>query len=254
MQKRIFVAGGSGFLGFRVVRALLEQEAKVTVLVRPDNEDKLGTLRSKVDCVEGDVWNPASLKGRARGHSAVIHLVGGLKPDPSRGLTFRHLNFVSARNVAQMAVSDGVPHFVLLSAAVAPFGAGSSYLDSKRDAEEYLRKTGLTWTIIRAPALFDPGRRRNPMYLLMSLVGYIPLLGMALSTHTPLAVDTAARGIASLAISGDTQNDRLIGPRQLRRLGRAQEKKLRPVVPVRALSEDRKGDDDEPPFGWLPPR
>ena len=70
MQKRIFVAGGTGFLGFRVIRALLEKDAKVTALIQPDNEDKLGPLRNRIDCVEGDVWNPASLKGRARGHSS----------------------------------------------------------------------------------------------------------------------------------------------------------------------------------------
>ncbi len=252
MQKRIFVAGGTGFLGYRVVRALLEQDAAVTLLVRPESEEPLGPLRHRIECVEGDVWNPASLKGRARGHSAVIHLVGGVKPDPARGLTFRHLNFVSARNVAQMAVSDGVPNFVLLSASATPLGVGSGYLESKRDAEEYLRKTGLTWTIIRAPALYDPAHRRNPIYVLISVLRYIPLLGLAFSSRTPLAVDTAARGIASLAISADGMHDRLIGPRQLRRLGRAQEKRLRPKAPVHVAKDSRDDDGDEPPFGWLP--
>jgi nucleoside-diphosphate-sugar epimerase len=98
------------------------------------------------------VWNPASLRGRARSHHAVVHLIGGTRPDPARGLTFRHLNFVSARNVAEIAVRDAVPHFVLLSASAAPLGVSGEYIDSKREAEDYLKKTGLTWTIIRAAA------------------------------------------------------------------------------------------------------
>src|SRR5574337_356035 len=93
--RRVFVTGGTGFLGYRVVRALLEQEAEVTVLIRPEGEEKLGALQGRVHRVHGDVWNPASLRGRARGHAVVVHLVGGAKPDPARGLTFRHLNFVS---------------------------------------------------------------------------------------------------------------------------------------------------------------
>jgi uncharacterized protein YbjT (DUF2867 family) len=250
--KRVFVTGGTGFLGYRVVRALLEQDAEVTAVVKPGADEKLGTLRGQVEWVEGDVWNPASLRGRARGHQVAVHLVGGVKPDPVRGLTFRHLNYVSTRNVAQIAVSDGVPHFVLLSASVAPLGISGGYIESKRDAEEYLRTTGLTWTIVRAPALYAPGERRNPIYLFLSILGALPLLNLMLAAYRPLAVNTAARGIASLALSGDSIHDRLIRPRELRRIGRAQERRLIPPVSARAPIVQTDDVIDEPPFGWLP--
>src|SRR5690606_21287518 len=108
---RIFVTGGASFLGLRVVAALIEQGADVTVLVRPENEDKLGALRRHVRLVSGNVWDRASLKGRSRGHGAVVHLVGSIHAQPERGLTFQQLNLVSARNAISMAVSDGVPYF-----------------------------------------------------------------------------------------------------------------------------------------------
>lgn len=234
------------------MRALLEQGAEVTVLVRPGNEEKLGTLRGKVQYVQGDAWNPASLRGRARGHSVVVHLIGGVKPDPKRGLTFRHLNYVSARNVAQMAVSDGVSSMLLLSASAAPLGVGAGYLDSKRDAEQYLQSTGLNWTVVRAPTLYAPGEPRNPVYFLISILGAIPLLGLPVAAHKPIAVDTAARGIASLALTADALRNRVIGPRHLQRVGRAQERRLRPVIEAgQPVSSDEL--DDEPPFGWTPP-
>jgi nucleoside-diphosphate-sugar epimerase len=251
-RKRVFVTGGTGFLGYRVVRALLEQDAEVTAVVKPGADDKLGTLRGRVEWIEGDVWNPASLRGRARGHAVAVHLVGGVKPDPARGLTFRHLNYVSTRNVAHIAVSDGVPHFVLLSASVAPLGVKGGYIESKRDAEEYLRTTGLTWTIVRAPALYAPGERRNPMYLLLSILGAVPLLNIILAAYRPLAVNTAARGIASLALSGDSIHDRMVRPRDLRRLGHAQERRLIPPTSARAPAVESDDSPDEPPFGWLP--
>jgi len=250
--KRVFVTGGTGFLGYRVVRALLEQGAEVTVLIKLGSEEKLGALRGRVQYVQGDPWNPASLRGRARGHGVVVHLVGGVKPDPARGLTFRHLNYVSARNVAQMAVSDGVPNMLLLSAAATPFGVRGGYLESKRDAEQYLQSTGLNWTIVRAPTLYTPGERRNPVYLLISVLGAIPLLGLPFSSHKPIAVDTAARGIASLALTTDAIRNRLIGPRQLQRVGRAQERRLRPAAEVSPANNEN-DIDDEPPFGWMPP-
>ncbi len=253
--KKIFVTGGTGFLGYRVVRALLEQAAEVTVLVKPDGEDKLGSLQGRVQVVYGDPWNPASLRGRGRGHSAVIHLVGGTKPDPARGLTFRHLNYVSTRNVAQMAVSDGVPHVILLSASVSPFGVSGGYIESKRDAEQYLKGTGLTWTIIRAPALYVPGEPRNPVYRLMSILGAIPILGLFIAGYRPMPVDVAARGIARAALANSPDSppqSRVIQPRQLRRMGRLQERRM--VIgdePMRQAPAAQ-GYDDEGPFGWLP--
>lgn len=252
-MKRIIVMGGTGFLGFRVVRALLEQEAQVTVVVQPGAEDKLGSLRNKVQWVQGDPWNPASLRGRGRGHAAVIHLVGGIKPDPKRGLTFRHLNYVSARNVAQMAVSDGIPHLLLLSVAAAPLGVPGGYVESKRDAEEYIQSTGLAWTIIRAPALYAPGERRSLAYQILSLIGSIPPLGWLLTSYRSIPVDRAARGIASLALSADSFHNRRIGPHQLERLGRLQERLLIPDSPLRQSAEHYDDSLDDPPFGWLPP-
>jgi uncharacterized protein YbjT (DUF2867 family) len=250
--KRVFVTGGTGFLGYRVVRALLEQGAQVTALVNAESVEKLGTLQSKVQCVEGDPWNPASLRGRGRGHSVVVHLVGGLKPDPTRGASFRHLNYVSARNVAQMAVSDGVPHMLLLSASTAPLGVANGYIESKRDAEQYVQSTGLTWTIVRTPALYVPGERRNIIYRCIALFGAIPLFGLLVSAQNPIPVDTAARGIASLALSADALQNRMIMPRQLRKLGRSHERWT-----IAESSEPVEAEIDiaeEPPFGWLPPQ
>lgn len=251
MPRRVFVTGGTGFLGYRVVRSLLEEEAEVTALVRPGAEEKLGVLRGRVNWVQGDVWNPGSLKGRARGHSVVIHLVGGLKPEPKRGLTFRHLNFVSARNVAQMAVSDGVPHLILLSAASALPGVQSGYMDSKREAEEYLRKTGLNWTIVRAPPMFAPGQRRNPAYILLSILRWIPPFSFVVGSIAPMSVDVVARGIARLALNADTTHNRLIVPSRLRALGRMANK--HPLIPTAAVPADEDNDLDDVPFGWLPP-
>ncbi|MBX3061641.1 MAG: NAD(P)H-binding protein [Anaerolineae bacterium] len=251
--RRVIVIGATGFLGFRVVRALLDENAIVTAVVQPGTGDQLNVLANRAHIIEADVWNPASLKGRARNHAVLIHLIGGVKPDPGRGLTFRHLNFVSARNTMQMAVSDGVPHYMLLSAATAPIGISREYLESKREAESYLRKTGLSWTILRAPALYVPGGQRNPLYALLSAASRIPLVGLFFVGAAPLAVDTAARGIANLALTASNNDNRLIQPAQLRRAGRLVERRLSRVSTAAPTFIKTQDDEDEPPFGWLPP-
>jgi uncharacterized protein YbjT (DUF2867 family) len=254
LGKRVLVIGATGFLGYRVVRALLDEGASVTALVQPNLTEPLGPLSSRVQVLEADVWNPASLKGRARNQAVAIHLVGGLKPDPTRGLTFRHLNFVSARNTMQMAVSDGVPHYLFLSVAQAPLGVSGEYLESKRDAEGYLRKTGLGWTIVRAPALYVPGQPRRLPYALLSALSRLPLIGLPFAQSAPLAADTAARAIAALAMSADLNDDRLVMPTALRRLGRQAERRLtHRSTHAPTFIKVHDGDDDEPPFGWLPP-
>lgn len=242
-MRRVMVVGGTGFLGYRVVRALLDEGADVTVLIRADQEEKLGALRSAVRLVHGDVWNPGSLRGRGRGQGVVIHLIGGAKPNAARGLTFRHLNFVSARNVAQMAVNDGVSHFMFLSAAGPVNGATGSYIESKREAERYLQKSGLNWTILYAPPLFAPSEEGVGVVLrLMNLVG-----------RGALAADTAARGIARLAVSLDPHKNRLIRPLQLRQIGRLAERRLAERIAGLHSQPVRPTSLDEPPFGWLPP-
>ena len=254
---RIFVTGGTSFLGLRVVAALIEQGADVTVLVRPENEDKLGALRRHVRLVSGNVWDRASLKGRSRGHGAVVHLVGSIHAQPERGLTFQQLNLVSARNAISMAVSDGVPYFVLLSAVAKPLGVSSEYIYSKREAEDYLRGSGLTWAIVRAPLLFDASQRRSAPFRLMSTIGGLPLVRVLIGRRAPLSVDIAARGIAKLALRDELPRSQRYYAGDLRRLGRVKRPKSEPE-PAPWLSRSPASPsadqwtEDEIPFGWLP--
>lgn len=253
----IFVTGGTSFLGLRVVAALIEQGADVTVLVRPENEDKLGALRRHVRLVSGNVWDRASLKGRSRGHGAVVHLVGSIHAQPERGLTFQQLNLVSARNAISMAVSDGVPYFVLLSAVAKPLGVSSEYIYSKREAEDYLRGSGLTWAIVRAPLLFDASQRRSAPFRLMSTIGGLPLVRVLIGRRAPLSVDIAARGIAKLALRDELPRSQRYYAGDLRRLGRVKRPKSEPE-PAPWLSRSPASPsadqwpEDEIPFGWLP--
>ena len=251
------VTGGGTFVGDNIASALLAEGADVSLLVRPGAEDKLGPLTQHTRWSTADVWSPASLRGKARSHSAVIHTIGSLHADPTQGLSFHRLNFVSARNVANMCISDGVERMILISGVHAPW-INRRYIHSKREAEGYLRRVGLRATIIRAPLLYVPGHSRPLFYRLISLLGALPPLNwIVLGKIAPMPVDIFARGVAKVAISAD-DNSMVYYARDLRRraklpLASAHPGDMADYMPL-GSEEGNAFDnlDEELPFGWSP--
>jgi uncharacterized protein YbjT (DUF2867 family) len=203
-RSRILVTGGGTFIGNHITASLLAEGADVRVLVRPGAEALLGHLRDEVEWWSGNVWNAASLKGRARGSRMVIHTVGGMSTYPEQGLTHQYINFLSLQNVANMCVTDGAQHIMFISAARAPW-LPRGYVHAKRTGENYMARVGLRSTVVRAPLLYQRGKPRPFLYRLISGVGAVTPFG---GRNTPMPVDVFARGVARLAM--ESNNGRVI--------------------------------------------
>jgi uncharacterized protein YbjT (DUF2867 family) len=259
-NRKVLVTGGGTFLGNNIAAALLAEGAEVTLLVRPGAEERLGMLAQRVQWATADVWNPASLRGRARGHASVIHTIGSMTEDPTQGFNHHYLNFVSARNVANMCISDGVPHVVFISGVSAPW-TSRQYIKSKREAEMYIGRVGLQASIIRAPLTYVRGRPRHPFFALMTLLGSIPPLSwLIFGRIAPMPVDMFARGVARITLERK-RNKIIYYASDLRRRNTWQEARNRYIVPAQQiLNSSREGrrqrfnlPDEEVPFGWIPP-
>lgn len=258
-KKRVLVTGGEAFLGINMASALLAEGADVTLLVRPGREKALGVLADRVRWYTADVWDTASLRGRARGHDWVVNTVGSMVADPSNGLTYHRLNVVSARNVANMCISDGVDNMLLFSAARAPW-IPLQYVRGKHESEDYVRRVGLNQTIVRAPLVYARGAKRPLFYRLVSaLLGNPPLAWTSLGHMAPMPLDVLARGVARLVLRGPTRKIYYAG--DLRRLNTYDERRgVSAVLPQveqglqvttdSALPFDSM--DDSTPFGWTP--
>ncbi len=172
-HKRVLVAGGTTVLGLHIASALVAANLEVTLLVREGTEHRLGALANLVQWHIADVWDTASLKGRARGQGTVIHTVGSMVADPEQGLTYHRLNVVPARNVASMCVSDGVPHMIFLSAARSS-GVKRPYLRTKREAESTITRMGIQVSIVRAPMVYLPGQDVSMTVRLSAFLGRTP--------------------------------------------------------------------------------
>lgn len=245
---QVLVTGG-GFPGAGIAASLLAEGAQVALLQRPDAPPLSEPLASSVTHLVGDVWNPASLSGRARGRQLVIHTVGSMYADPARGLNHHWLNFVCARNVANMCVSDGCPRLVLLSCARAPW-INRGYVRAKRAAEDYCLRVGLQTLVIRAPLTWVRGQRRQPFFWLMTLLGSIPpTRWIGFGRSAPLQYDIFARGVARIALR-PTPGQSIYWRRDLRR--RNSNREARHYTPP-AIPPPPQPDEEETPFGWLPP-
>lgn len=160
----VLVLGGTRATGLEVVRLLRARGDDVVVLARPSSDaSAVEALGARV--VRGDAMNPGDLTaalgavpegGQFR---AIVSTLGGASLDGPRP------DFDGNRNAVDAARLAGVQRFVLVTV----IGAGESLkaapaparyvlrnvIPEKTKAEDYLRTSGLDFTIIRPGGLLD---------------------------------------------------------------------------------------------------
>src|SRR5687768_55908 len=150
---RVFVTGGSGFVGRAVVAELLGRGHAVTLLVHRGAVDGLtGDVRT----VRGDLFDDAALDAGMAGCDAAIHLVGIIFEKPANGVTFDRVHHQGTRHLVDGARRAGVRRYVHMSALGTRPNAASEYHRTKHLAEEYVRASGLDWTILRPALIHGP--------------------------------------------------------------------------------------------------
>src|SRR4051794_16989433 len=152
MPGRVFVTGGSGFVGGAVVDDLIVRNHGVNALVNRQPLDAGDRVRS----IHGDLFDAKALDEGMAGCDAVIHLVGIIMEHRSRGITFDRIHAHGTRSVVEAARRNGVTRFIHMSALGSRPGAASRYHRTKFEAEEYVRKSGLDWTIFRPSLIHGP--------------------------------------------------------------------------------------------------
>lgn len=103
---RIFITGGSGFVGRSLVQRLAETEHELVCLARQRSDTSHMELAGAT-VVRGDVTDPASLAAGMRGCQWVVHLASLFEfwvPDPSR---YEEVNVTGTRNVLEAALAAG---------------------------------------------------------------------------------------------------------------------------------------------------
>ncbi|MEQ8204959.1 MAG: NAD(P)H-binding protein [Woeseia sp.] len=152
---RVALIGGTGFVGSYIIDALLAAGHQPVVLVRPGSEHRVREA-GKCTMVGGSLADRTALATCMRDCDAAIYLIGILREQPSAGITFDALQNIGARICMDVALEQGVKHFVLMSANGA-CGEGTAYQRSKYAAEQYLAESDLRGTVFRPSVIYgDP--------------------------------------------------------------------------------------------------
>ena len=193
---RVFVTGGTGFVGRALIQALRAEGHVVRCLVRRGSEPSLKGLEA-IERVEGDVLARRTLNEAMSGCDAVIHLVGIIREHPATAVTFERLHVDATVNVLAAATTTGVRRVVHMSALGTRPSARSRYHQTKWRAEEAVRSSGLDWTILRPSIIYGPGDDFVTMLARMvRRLPVVPVIGSGEAKLQPVPVSLVAGGFA----------------------------------------------------------
>ena len=110
----ILVTGATGHIGNALVRKLLDQGEKVRALIMRE-EDASSIRDLGLECVEGDVLDPASLQPALAGVDTVYHLAGIISIMPGKNPFVWKINVEGTRNILEAARHAGIRRLLYTS-------------------------------------------------------------------------------------------------------------------------------------------
>lgn len=154
-KRTIAVIGSTGFVGRHLVHELVARGHNVRALAR-DYQKAARTLPTQfVSVILGDVFDAESMDELTRGADVVVNLIGIRRELPG-GVTFQRMHVEATQAAIDAATRNGAMHFLHMSALGARPEAPARYHQTKWEAEQLVRDSGLTWTIFRPSVIFGP--------------------------------------------------------------------------------------------------
>ena len=158
MSKRIAIIGGTGFVGSHLADALHSAGYATSLLVRAGSEDKVRRADGQ-RVTAGSLDNDDAIDAVLENCDAVVYLVGILREDRARGITFRKMQYEGVTRIADAAKAKGILRFLLMSANGVEAEA-TPYQRTKLDAEHYVEDAGMQYTVFRPSVIFGDPRGR----------------------------------------------------------------------------------------------
>ena len=148
------IVGATGMVGGEICKLLAEQGKPVRALVRntsnPESVARLTRLGAEI--VKGDIKDRVSLDNACHGVTAVISTASSTRT-PREGDTLASVDQQGQLNVIDAAKEAGVQHFVFVS--FPPIDLEFPLQTAKRAAEERLKQSGMTYTILQPTCFME---------------------------------------------------------------------------------------------------
>jgi nucleoside-diphosphate-sugar epimerase len=179
---KIAITGGTGFVGRHLANRLSSEGHEIVLLARnAPVEQNFPFIATDLS----DVYQLASVFSDC---DAVAHCAGINRELGKQ--TFQQVHIEGTKNVVTAAVATGVKKIVLMSFLRARPNCGSSYHESKWEAEELVRNSGLDYTVIKAGVVFGRGDHMlDHLSHALHTFPVFPLVGLKDQSCRPLAVE-----------------------------------------------------------------
>ena len=158
-MNKVLVFGGFGFLGHYLVNELLNRGYEVTVVDIHEKEK----LESGITYIKCDITSKENVENvfKNKQFDVVYNLAGFANLDTAikYPLDTIQLNVIGNMHILEQCVKNNISRFVYASSAYAMSNKGSFYgiskLASEKIVEEYLKKYGLPFTILRYGSVYS---------------------------------------------------------------------------------------------------
>jgi uncharacterized protein YbjT (DUF2867 family) len=150
----ILVVGGTGVLGSAIVRRLLDQGRSVCVMTRAPERAR-GLAKHGADVVRGDLQDPASLGRAIEGATRVITTANAFVGTGRDSVAA--VDEQGNRHLIDAARGAALRQFIFTSALLPDSAKRIDFFAAKLHTEEYLRGSGVPYTILRPAAFMETG-------------------------------------------------------------------------------------------------
>ena len=171
MKHPVFITGGTGYIGSRLIKILLDSGFKVSALVRPQSVKKL-----PAGCVPviADPFDASTYVNSVDEGSVLVHLLGVSHPGPKKKSLFYSVDLASLKASVEATKKARVKHFVYMSVAQYPSKIMADYQEVRRQGEAAIMESGMVSTFIRPWYVVGPGHYWpllfNPIFKLLEII------------------------------------------------------------------------------------
>jgi len=185
----ILLTGATGFVGRSLTRHLVEAGHRVRILLRPSPRTPSLPRGVPVEVSVTSLSDVRGLRAALRGIKIIYHLAGEEASGTRANLQL--VDIEGTRNLVEAALASGVERIFYLSHLDADRASAFPVLKSKGIAEEFIRKSGLPYTILRGSILFGPDDlfTSGVAMLLAMAPGILPLPAGGKTLVQPLWVE-----------------------------------------------------------------
>lgn len=204
-ERKLFtVFGGTGFLGSRVVRHLLEAGHRVRVAARDPHSNPALLQSDRAEAVRADLFKPDSLTAALSGVDGVVNATSLYVEKGD--LTYHAVHVQGAARLASLANQAGIARFVQLSGIGSDPEANDSYIRTQGQGENAVRPALPSATIIRPAVMFGEGDALlSTIRVIARSLPVYPLFGAGNTRLQPAWAQDVARAIGKL-LESDTNS------------------------------------------------